>query len=76
MSWYRITLDEAHSIKDRACSTAQAVFKLTSRYKWCAHRPRNLSADALRYLKALSDKCLLVSGPILMRALARTRTPR
>jgi SNF2 family DNA or RNA helicase len=37
VSWYRITLDEAHFIKDRACSTAQAVFKLTSRYKWCAH---------------------------------------
>ena len=27
-------LDEAHCIKDRSCSTAQAVFKLTALYRW------------------------------------------
>lgn len=32
--WRRIVLDEAHSIKDRRCSTARAVFALTSRYRW------------------------------------------
>ena len=31
--WRRIVLDEAHSIKDRRCSTAKAVFKLDSEYK-------------------------------------------
>ena len=35
VSWYRITLDEAHMIKDRQCSTAQAVFKLSSEFRWC-----------------------------------------
>ncbi len=34
MRWRRIVLDEAHSIKDRRCSTARAVFALTSAYKW------------------------------------------
>ena len=29
-----MVLDEAHSIKDRRCSTARAVFALTSKYKW------------------------------------------
>ena len=32
--WRRVVLDEAHSIKDRRCSTARAVFALTSKYKW------------------------------------------
>lgn len=29
--WRRIVLDEAHSIKDRRCNTAQAVFRLQSK---------------------------------------------
>ncbi len=46
-------LDEAHSIKDRRCSTARAVFALDSRYKWALSgtplqaRPR-ARADARR----------------------------
>ena len=32
--WRRVVLDEAHSIKDRRCSTARAVFALNSKYKW------------------------------------------
>lgn len=28
IAWRRIILDEAHSIKDRRCNTAQAVFAL------------------------------------------------
>ncbi|KAI9024788.1 SNF2 family N-terminal domain-containing protein [Hyaloraphidium curvatum] len=31
----RIVLDEAHSIKDRSCSTARAVFALQCDKKWC-----------------------------------------
>ena len=34
VKWRRVVLDEAHSIKDRRCSTARAVFGLTSKYKW------------------------------------------
>ncbi|CAI5466108.1 unnamed protein product [Closterium sp. Yama58-4] len=32
--WRRIILDEAHSIKDRRCNTARAVFTLCSDFKW------------------------------------------
>ncbi|GJP76840.1 hypothetical protein CLOP_g7292 [Closterium sp. NIES-67] len=32
--WRRIVLDEAHSIKDRRCNTARAVFGLQSDFKW------------------------------------------
>ncbi|CAI5955142.1 unnamed protein product [Closterium sp. NIES-64] len=32
--WRRIILDEAHSIKDRRCNTARAVFGLRSDFKW------------------------------------------
>ncbi|OQR93562.1 DNA repair protein [Thraustotheca clavata] len=35
IAWARIVLDEAHYIKDRRCSTARSVFRLTSKYKWC-----------------------------------------
>lgn len=34
VQWRRVILDEAHSIKDRRCSTAKAVFALDSKYKW------------------------------------------
>lgn len=34
MKWERIILDEAHSIKDRRCNTAKAIFALESSYKW------------------------------------------
>ena len=34
VQWRRVVLDEAHSIKDRRCSTAKAVFALDSKYKW------------------------------------------
>ena len=33
--WRRIVLDEAHMIKDRSCSTAQGVFRLEGKYRWC-----------------------------------------
>eukprot|EP01119_Soliformovum_irregulare_P011493 TRINITY_DN2886_c0_g1_i1.p1 TRINITY_DN2886_c0_g1~~TRINITY_DN2886_c0_g1_i1.p1 ORF type:complete len:912 (+),score=346.42 TRINITY_DN2886_c0_g1_i1:24-2759(+) len=34
VKWYRIILDEAHSIKDRASSTARSVFNMDSIYRW------------------------------------------
>ncbi|KAK9702632.1 DNA repair protein rad16 [Basidiobolus ranarum] len=34
IGWYRIVLDEAHNIKDRACNTARSVFALESSRKW------------------------------------------
>ncbi|CAM8949787.1 unnamed protein product [Rhodiola kirilowii] len=34
LKWERIILDEAHSIKDRKCNTAKAVFALESSFKW------------------------------------------
>ncbi|KAJ7294836.1 hypothetical protein O6H91_Y228800 [Diphasiastrum complanatum] len=34
VKWMRIVLDEAHSIKDRRCSTSKAVFALQSSFKW------------------------------------------
>lgn len=32
--WWRVVLDEAHSIKDRRSNTAKAVFALTSDNRW------------------------------------------
>ncbi|KAJ3333856.1 DNA repair protein rad16, partial [Gonapodya sp. JEL0774] len=34
VDWYRVILDEAHSIKDRTSSTARAVFALRAEKKW------------------------------------------
>ena len=34
VKWRRVVLDEAHSIKDRRCSTARSVFALDAKYKW------------------------------------------
>ncbi|KXS12368.1 hypothetical protein M427DRAFT_59530 [Gonapodya prolifera JEL478] len=34
VEWYRVILDEAHSIKDRTSSTARAVFSLKAKKKW------------------------------------------
>ena len=35
LHWQRIVLDEAHAIKDRRSSTAQAAFALSAAYRWC-----------------------------------------
>ena len=35
VEYYRIILDEAHSIKDRNCNTAKAAFNLNATYRWC-----------------------------------------
>ncbi|EZF35199.1 hypothetical protein H109_03797 [Trichophyton interdigitale MR816] len=33
--WYRIVLDEAHTIKNRNAKATQAVYALNSQYRWC-----------------------------------------
>ncbi|KAK2836850.1 hypothetical protein FQN49_006659, partial [Arthroderma sp. PD_2] len=33
--WYRIVLDEAHTIKNRNAKATQAVYALNSLYRWC-----------------------------------------
>ena len=35
MNWFRIILDEAHTIKDRATRTAKATFALRAERRWC-----------------------------------------
>ncbi|GJN36863.1 hypothetical protein PR202_gb25762 [Eleusine coracana subsp. coracana] len=35
MDWYRIVLDEAHTIKSPKAKVAQAAFELTSQCRWC-----------------------------------------
>ncbi|GJN12146.1 hypothetical protein PR202_ga30401 [Eleusine coracana subsp. coracana] len=35
MGWYRIVLDEAHTIKSPKAKVAQAAFELTSQCRWC-----------------------------------------
>ncbi len=32
--WRRIVLDEAHTIKDKSCATAKAVFALDAEFRW------------------------------------------
>ncbi|KAI8139099.1 SNF2 family N-terminal domain-containing protein [Fennellomyces sp. T-0311] len=34
IKWHRVILDEAHSIKDRACNTARACFNLEGTFRW------------------------------------------
>jgi hypothetical protein len=34
VTWHRIVLDEAHTIKDKACATAKAVFALEAEARW------------------------------------------
>ncbi len=53
--WRRIILDEAHSIKDRRCSTAKAVFALDSRYKW-ALKGEECGCKSLDYLFRLNHR--------------------
>jgi SNF2 family DNA or RNA helicase len=33
--WYRIVLDEAHSIKNRQAKSTKACYKLKAEYRWC-----------------------------------------
>jgi len=35
VEFFRVILDEAHNIKDRACNTAKAAFALKAKHKLC-----------------------------------------
>eukprot|EP01132_Coremiostelium_polycephalum_P000819 gene819-1025_t len=35
MNWFRVVLDEAHTIKERSTRTSKAAFALTSKIRWC-----------------------------------------
>ncbi|KAL1954192.1 hypothetical protein VTO42DRAFT_1548 [Malbranchea cinnamomea] len=49
--WYRIVLDEAHTIKNRNAKTTQAVYALNSEYRWClTGTPMQNNLDELQSL--------------------------
>ncbi|KAJ3196277.1 hypothetical protein HK101_009542 [Irineochytrium annulatum] len=35
MNWYRVVLDEAHTIKNKSTRCARSVVELKSKYRWC-----------------------------------------
>ncbi|KAH0289776.1 hypothetical protein KCU62_g4022, partial [Aureobasidium sp. EXF-3399] len=49
--WYRIILDEAHSIKNRSAKSTQATYGLRSWYRWClTGTPMQNNLDELQSL--------------------------
>ncbi|TPX25951.1 hypothetical protein DIZ76_011409 [Coccidioides immitis] len=49
--WYRIVLDEAHTIKNRNAKSTQAVYALDSLYRWClTGTPMQNNLDELQSL--------------------------
>ncbi|KAI1984735.1 hypothetical protein LOZ51_006395 [Ophidiomyces ophidiicola] len=49
--WYRIVLDEAHTIKNRNAKSTQAVYELNSLYRWClTGTPMQNNLDELQSL--------------------------
>ncbi|SZE99832.1 unnamed protein product [Blumeria hordei] len=51
LHWYRIILDEAHTIKNRNAKATQACYSLRSDYRWClSGTPMQNSLDELQSL--------------------------
>ena len=49
--WYRIVLDEAHTIKNRNAKTTQACYSLNAEYRWClTGTPMQNNLDELQSL--------------------------
>ena len=51
LHWYRIILDEAHTIKNRNAKATQAAYNLRSEYRWClTGTPMQNNLDELQSL--------------------------
>ena len=35
MKWYRVVLDEAQVVRNRFTQSAQCIFRLQTKYRWC-----------------------------------------
>lgn len=60
--WFRIVLDEAHTIKAFRTSTSKAVFMLTADRRWClTGTPIQVNSASLLYVKHLGFMSIDVS---------------
>ncbi|KAK3024880.1 hypothetical protein RJ639_044017 [Escallonia herrerae] len=65
VDWYRVVLDEAHTIKSSRTQGAQAAFKLSSHCRWClTGTPLQLSGKPYLNSTLLLDACEI--RPILV----------